>query len=279
MKRTLRTSGLLVLAALLFSAPLPVLAAPKETVKIGGTGAALGTLRIVADEFQKDAQVAVDIAPSMGSSGGIKAVASRALDLAVSGRPMSDEERAWGLKEQRYAQTLFVPVAHPSVPAGGLSRADIIGALLGSFSTWPNGERVRFILRPESDTDSRLLRGLSPEVSRAVDAARRREGMIVAMTDQQNAEIIERTPGAIGFASLSVVVSERHAVKVLAFDGIRAEDPAYRSLDLTKPLYVISRDDLSTGARSFLQYLLSSQGGRILERTGNIPTEAGPGSR
>ena len=60
---------------------------------------------------------------------------------------------------------------------------------------------MRVILRPELEIDLHLVRGLSPEMDQAVQKAQSREGMIVAVNDQDNAEALERISGAIGWIS------------------------------------------------------------------------------
>ena len=250
-------------------------------LRISGTGSALGALRQIAAAYEKDQGTKFVLPPSMGSSGGIKAVEEGALDIAVTSRPLKDIERKWGLSEVEYARTLFVPIAHPSVQAKDISRADIVGALTGALTAWPNGERVRFVLRPESDTDSQMLRSLSPEISKAVDVAREREGMLVAMTDQNNADMIERTPGAVGFSSLGLVITEQRPVKVLSLDGVRPEAARYRSgaYGPVKSLYLVTRTDASAEVNAFVRFVLSPRGMQILERTGNIPLRVAPASR
>ena len=58
------------------------------TLKIGGTGAALGTMRILADQFVRmRPDISVVIPDSLGSGGGIKAVLAGALPRLHSTPP------------------------------------------------------------------------------------------------------------------------------------------------------------------------------------------------
>jgi phosphate transport system substrate-binding protein len=50
-------------------------------ITIGGTGAALGTMRVLTAEFGKSSpDIQIRIVPSLGSSGAVKAVLDGAID-------------------------------------------------------------------------------------------------------------------------------------------------------------------------------------------------------
>ena len=83
------------------------------TLKIGGTGAALGTMRILADELVRlRPDISVEIPNNLGSVGGIKAVLAGALDIALSSRQLKPKERDKGARATHYATTPFVLVTH-----------------------------------------------------------------------------------------------------------------------------------------------------------------------
>ena len=69
----------------------------------------------------------------------------------------------------------------------------------GKSNSYPDGTPIRVIMRPEVEIDLHLVRGLSPEMDQAVQKAQSREGMIVAVNDQDNGDILERISGAIGW--------------------------------------------------------------------------------
>jgi phosphate transport system substrate-binding protein len=68
-----------------------------ETLRIGGTGVALGGMRILGDEYQKlHPEAEIVVLPSLGSSGGVKALLKGAIGLSVSSRELKEEEKAKG---------------------------------------------------------------------------------------------------------------------------------------------------------------------------------------
>ena len=122
--------------------------APQEIV-IGGTGAALGAMKVLGNAFTAtDPAARVRVVPSLGSGGGIKALAAGAIQVAVTSRPLTDEERAKGLVECEVIRTPFVFAVHDKAPATRASLAELAEIYAGTRATWKDGTKTRPILRP-----------------------------------------------------------------------------------------------------------------------------------
>ncbi len=250
---------------------------PAETVlKIGGTGSALGTMKQLVEEFEKKQPgIKIQILPSLGSTAGIKAVLGGRLALALSSRPLTESERLAGGMEVEYARSPFVFVTN-----GKVSKQDVTSRELQDFyhaplPTWPDGSRLRLIMRPAKDIDSKLVRGISPGLEQAVQAALARPGMVIAITDQESTEAVAKTPGALGGATLAEIVSDQWPVNVLSFNGVKpsAETIADGSYPLVKSLYLVTTPHTPAAAREFADFVRSPAGGEILARTGNLVPE------
>ncbi len=101
-----RGVAIAIVLALVFGSAI---CAATEEIKIGGTGAALGTMRLLADEFTaRNPDIRVTTVPGLGSGGGIKAVAAGAIGLAVTSRQMNESERQLGAVGIEYACSPFV---------------------------------------------------------------------------------------------------------------------------------------------------------------------------
>lgn len=250
--------------------------ATADTVRVGGTGSALVTMKILADAYRAsrpDTQVV--IVPALGSSGSIKAVAAGELDIGLSGRPLKPAERAPGLVEREVART---PLVLASIRAhSGFTLDDIARIYEGTLQTWPNGSPLRPILRPEADSETLLLRAMSPEIDRALTIAYARPGVHIAIIDQDSADAIEKIPGALGPSTLALILSEQRKIKALPLNGVTPSVAALARgrYPYFKPLYLVSRKNLSGPARAFATFIQSRQGARILSDNGYLTLKSG----
>ena len=259
--------------ALLLGALLPGAGAAQETVRITGTGTALGTLRLLAAPYEKaNPGSRLQVLPSVGSSGAFKAVSKGAIDVGVSARPLRKSEYGLGLVAFPYARTPLLFAAGPRSGAKDLTHADAVRAYRGELLSWPNGERLRLVLRPRADADTELLIAISPDLAAAAESALAREGMLMAATNQDCVAILERTPGSLGLTSLTQLITEGLRVTPLTWNGVA---PTLQNLDagvypLQKTLYVVVRAPASPAVRRFVAFLASAEAKRILEQAGNL---------
>ncbi len=257
-----------ILAALLAFGPRSAVAA---TIRISGTGGAIGTMRILGEAFRKvrpDTRVVVT--PSIGTGGAIKAVCDGDLEVGLSSRLPNAGECDRGCVARAYAKTPFVFGANMSVGAIGLTLPEIADIYLGKKDRWENGTRIRLILRPQGESDIERLKGMSPEMAAAVESAMRREGLIVAMTDQDTADAIEKIPGAFGGVTLAVVISEKRNIRVLKLNGVAptARALANGSYPYAKTFYMITKRNSQPAVRQFVDFVRSPAGRAILSENG-----------
>jgi len=268
-----------VATALLLVTVYPVTVLAGEVITVGGAGTGLGAMKLLATAYElAHPGISVRVLPSLGSAGGIKAVAQGALDIAISARPLKDNEQ--GMVAVEYARTPFVFVAHRKVRAHGLTLRELEEIYAGAKTAWPDGGRIRLVLRPETDTDTGIISTFSPGMAKAMRTALGRKGMIVAVTDQECVAAVAQTPGGLGGATLTQLVTEKQPVKVLALEGIIPSVQAlaegrYRQF---KTLYLVMPSAATPAARRFADFIRSREGARILGRVGNLVVST-PGGR
>jgi phosphate transport system substrate-binding protein len=275
--------GLAVLG--LAALPLSVVAAEVPaaevmgTLKIGGTGAALESIRTVAEAFRKEHPgVRVVIPPSLGSSGGIKAVLAGTLDVGLSSRPLTPAEVGHGAVAQEYGRSPLLLVTSHRGPPIELTLSEIAALYAGEKKNYPNGRPIRIIMRPDSEIDLQMIRGLSPEMDQAVQKAEVREGMIVAVNDQDNGNALERISGALGWITLTQFIAEGREVTPLPVNNIAPDRGNFDSgaWPLSKAFSVVYKTPPTPLVKSFLEFLTSARGQEILVKNGYVVDAKNP---
>lgn len=272
--RPLRRTAIHAVARLLLSGVLvgAVFSVSAEQIKIGGTGGALGTMRLLAQAFEANHPAdGVRVLPSLGSSGGIKALLAGAIQVAVSARPLKDAETAKGAVQQAYGRTPFVFATHADTPAVDISMRELVDIYAGNRQRWSDGSRIRLVLRPLGDSDSKIVRSISPAMRDAKRLAERRKGMLFAVTDQDAADNLEKIPGSLGTTTLAQILAERRAIKALRLEGVeaRAQSLADGSYPLSKQFFIVTTPSASPQVRAFVDFVRSAAGRDVLEQVGH----------
>jgi phosphate transport system substrate-binding protein len=269
-----------IMAALTFLAPAVF---AEEAVRVSGTGAGIGSMKLLGEAFgKKYPGVTVAVLPSTGSTGGIKGVATGKLDVAVSSRPIREEEKVPGLVEEPYAKTAFIFATSSSNPAGGLRLSEIQEIYSGARNRWPDGKKIFLVIRPATDAFTGFLERLSPGMKEAVKSAQAMPGVFTGITDQDAADQIERTPGSFGVTSYSLVASEKRKIKPLSVDGVSpvGGNGVNDRYPYFMTLYLVYMKDRNVGAaRKFLDFIRSREGENILGMSGHLPIRKAEGRR
>lgn len=247
------------------------LGAAADELKIGGAGAALGTMKLLANEFMaRNADVRITILPSLGSGGGIKAVAAGAIGLAVAARPPDESERKLGVITVEYARTPFVFAVADKSKVAAITTAELIDIYAGRMTAWADGSAARVILRLASDIDTEILKNISPAFRQAVETAETRPGLRMSVTDQEAAEDLERIPGAIGPTTLAQIVTEKRRLHALTLDGREptVKNAAAGVYPYHKRLYLVTAAKRNPAVERFTAFVQSAAGLRIIASSG-----------
>ena len=234
---------------------------------------ALATMKRVAAAFTAAGGPEVEMLPSLGTSGGFKAIGAGAIDLAVASRPAVPAEAAAGIVTTYFASTALAFVTRQSEPARAVSSEELERILTGAFASWPEGTPVRFVRRQPSDSDWDILASYSPGVAQAVAAARTRPGVPTFMNDQDHAAALERLPGAFGSLALGQVAAEERRLQPVALNGILPSVVSVKNgtWPLVKHLFVAHGASPRPEALAFAAFLGGSEAEAILARLDHLP--------
>ncbi len=265
--------ALLIVVSVLPDFPATRAAGAGGTIKIGGVGSALGTMKILAAAFTKSHPgTKVVVLPSIGTKGALKAVPDGAIDIGLLGISFKKKDIAAGTTLIVYARTPFIFVTGKDVGMKGLTTGEVARIFRGDMKRWPTGERIRPILRRPDDADNFILKGISPGIKKGLEALLAEPGHPIAVTDQDTLDLIEKTPGALGYTTLTQVISEKRRVTVLSLNKVypSVKTLADGSYPASKPLYMLTRQNPSGEVLRFFNFVTSEEGSRILEENGNM---------
>ena len=272
--RLLALKGLIL--GLILLAPAILMAEP---IRVGGTGGASRIIVLLAEAYrQKIPTAQIVTLPNIGSRGAKAGVISGAVDVGFSAEPLSPAEAGPGLVAFEYARTALVFATADRGTQAMTSQA-VIDAYAGKLTTWPDGRRLRLILRPAGDSDTSVLRNISPLFREAVDAALKREGILIAPTDQEAADAIASVPGALGTTTLAIIVGENRTLRPLVLDGVT---PSLKTIaggtyPHTKTIHVITRgQEARPAVAGFVQFLQTPEARALVAATGFLPLPARP---
>lgn len=243
-----------------------------ENIKIGGTGNALGTMRVLAEAFRKqNPDIKVTVLASIGSSGAIKAIPRGAIDLGLSSRDLTDAEAKAGAVALEYARTPTVLAVSTKSKVTDITYEQIADIYSGKFSHWEDGTPTRPVLRQPGDDNTRQLKALSPGIEAALIAAEKRSGLPFAVTDQGAVDKIESIPGAIGVTSLALIRSEGRSLRPLTLENVEptAKTGAAGKYPIIKNFFFITRPEPSAKVQKFIAFVNSPDGLDILTQTGH----------
>jgi phosphate transport system substrate-binding protein len=249
-----------------------------ETIRINGSGAPLELMKPLVQAYGKTKRgVSFEIRKPLGSSGSIKALLAGAIDIAVVSRPLKPEEIARGGMSKPFGRTPLAVVTHRDIRLKTISPRELEDIYAGRTKSWPDGETVRVILRPREDTDTKILKGLSPGMAAAVAAAHQRQGMRIALTDPESNEAVSRTPGGIGTAALAGVLVSGLPLNVVALNGV---EPVRKTLadgtyPLAKEIIIATTGNLPDAASQFLEFVYSKRGRALAGKYGVLVTGSG----
>ncbi len=246
-------------------------AARGEEIKIGGTGNALGTMRLLGEAFNKKyPNTTVTVMGSIGTSGAIKGVPRGAVDIGVASRSLTDEELTTGMVAVEYSRSLTVLAVASKLKVTAITREQLADFYTGKLAKWPDGTPVRPVLRQPGDDNTKQIKSLSPDIEKALLAAERREGLAFAVIDQEAADKIENIPGAIGVSTLALIKSEGRALRALKLDGVdpTEQNGATGAYPLIKRFFFITQKSPSPSVQQFIAFVNSPTGQEVLTKNG-----------
>ena len=130
-------------------------------------------------------------------------------------------------------------------------------------------------MRARSGSENNYLSTAIPALGPALEAAYKRPGMPVGVTDQENAKLATNTAGSLAVTTLLQVRAERLDLRVLPLDGNAptVETLENNSYPLPIPICFLTMANRSPSVGRFVAYLGSAAAQGRLRSIGAIPAK------
>jgi phosphate transport system substrate-binding protein len=247
-------------------------------LRIGGAGTTLGTMRELGkayEEANRGTTVTVD-KESKGSPGGVRALLRGDLDVAVSTRKLTDAdvEGVNKLLATEIARVPFVFAVNAETRETEVTSAELLQIYQEKKTTWSDGSRIVLVPRTAKVSDTLFLMDLSPEWRSAMLALDANPKIMKWDTAQEAAELVGKRRGALTTSTLALMRTESRNMKALKVDGVEptSESVADGRYHYYKPVILLtaSASARSPAVQTFVEFVCSPAGQKILARTGHV---------
>lgn len=241
---------------------------------LAGSGSNLVVTRALAAAFRSahpDERLVVH--DSIGSTGGVRAVADGVVPLGLLARPLAAREQGLGLVVIPYARVAITFLAHPDVRDDEISSDELLRSLTQPRPTWHDGTDLVWLLRERGDAGTSAVARRIPGLGEAMEEAIATHRYRVVYHDDELTRTLLGMPGAIGIADLPQARANAPTARVLRIDGRAPTLEAVRdgSYPFVKELSFVVRGPPSGAAARFVAFVASPEGAAVIEAAGGVP--------
>ncbi len=244
-----------------------------QNLVIQGSTTLLPIVQAAAEAYMDKHSDANIMVRGGGSGTGIAALIDRACDIANSSRTIKTKE----LKQARekgvnlmgtvIALDGIAVIVHPNNPINEISIEDLKKIYTGKLTTWSAFGGKGNIVVISRDVASGTFEVFNEKV---LGGAKMTDGALMLASNLEIARAVEQTPGGIGYVGLGYLSDK---VKVLKVNGITPSEETVRNVSypLARPLYMYTNGNPSGLAKSFIDFILSTEGQKIVRDNGFVP--------
>ncbi len=243
-------------------------------ISINGSTTVLPIAQKVAEAYMKEHPETKISISGGGSGNGIKALIDRTTDIANSSRAIKKEEiemaKAKGSDPVEFivAYDCIVPVVHTSNPIKDITVDQLKAMYKGEIRNWKEiGGPDKPVVIISRDTSSGTYEVWEEKVMKK---ERVFPGALLLASNGAIVQAVSKNPNAIGYIGLGYMDS---SIKMLTVNGITGskETTLNKSFPVSRPLYMYTPVKLAGEIKTFMDYMVSGKGQKLVEEEGFIP--------
>ena len=250
-------------------------------VTVQGSTTVLPFVQRAAEEFMlKNPSVSISVRGG-GSGNGIAALIDSTVDIAVSSRFIKPDEvkraKANGVSPVSFTIALdgIAVIVNPSNSVSRLSLSQLKAVYTGRITNWKQlGGPDRAIVPISRDSSSGTFEVFS---TIALGGARVTPDALLQASNGAVADIVSRTPGAVGYVGIGYLSSRVKAIQVRTEDPDSSYvTPSYASVQsgkypMARELFVFTNGSPAGAVLEFIDFMMSPEGQKLAEEEGFVP--------
>lgn len=243
-----------------------------KALRLAGSGSNIPVTRALASAFAERGALRPLVPPSIGSSGGLRALLDGAIDIAMISRPISDDDLERGLVIFPYAIAPVVVAVHPNVPQQSLSSQDLVAIYAGTIREWSDGSPIVVLQRELGDSSHHAFDRHLPGFEAANLTAHQATRWRVLYHDAAMRNALESTEGAIGLNGSGRAPHDT-GYRALIIDGVAPtpQNVARGAYRYSKTLSFVTIGPPQGDAARFIAFVHSLEGQAVLQAHDLLP--------
>lgn len=250
--------------------------------RIKGSDTCLPLSQKAAEVFLKKNPSKKTIISGGGTGVGIAALMSQTTDIAQASRKIKFSERQKIQKQGDKVQETIIAydalavVVHPKNKVQKLTREQLEGIFTGKITNWKELGGDDLVIVPYARETSSGTYEFFKEV--VLKNKNYKNGIMSLPATGGILQSVSQTPGAIGYVGLAYLSPRVKAISV-SFDAGKqyvkptAQNAKNKSYPIVRPLYYYHLDKNRAKVQSFISFLLSKEGQKIVSEVGFIPVK------
>lgn len=240
------------------------------TISISGSTSVGPLAEKFAEKYKEKNNVNIEI-NQIGSSAGITNAVNGVSEIGMSSRDLKEEEKA-SLQETVIAYDGIVVVTHPSNHVKNLTLAQVKDIFTGKITNWKEvgGDDLEIVVVSREDGSG--SRDAFQEIV-GYSSGELVRNSIIASGNGNIKTTVATNKHAVGFISFEYI---DESINTVSINGVEAtaENVLRQKYSLSRPfLFVHKEENLSDEGKKFIDFILSSEGQKIVRETGAIPVK------
>lgn len=262
---------------------------PSKSIEVKGSDTMVNLAGAWAEAFNaKNTGTSVSVTGG-GSGTGIAALINGTTDIAESSRSMSDEEKADAEKNGRHIQEFIVAkdgvsfIVNKANNVKNITADQLADIYTGKITDWRqvSGKPGKIIVLSRDKSSGTHVFVLEHLLRKGKSKGPEQYGknVLMQLSSQTIADEVAANPAAIGYVGMGYVDPEKHNHLFVAKDAnSEYVEPIPANVlndtyPIARPLYFYTPDTPTPEVQSFIDFVLSDEGQKIVEKEEFVPVK------